>query len=141
VAEDYVHRIGRTGRAGATGHAISLVAADEGKLIKAIERLTKQNIPCEQVAGFEASRETLDNIARGIGAPLRKEPRDPSEERRAPRPQQRQGAGRSGNGGGRSGGASTGSSGKPKPQGGQRPADGAGKPAQARRPRRASHNQ
>ncbi len=73
VAEDYVHRIGRTGRAGAAGHAISLVAADEGKLIKAIERLTKQNIPCEQVAGFEASRETLDNIARGIGAPLRKE--------------------------------------------------------------------
>ena len=95
VAEDYVHRIGRTGRAGAAGHAISLVAADEGKLIKAIERLTKQNIPCEQVAGFfEASRETLDNIARGIGAPLRKEPRDPSEQRRAPRPQgqgQRQG--------------------------------------------------
>ncbi|MNC19391.1 ATP-dependent RNA helicase RhlE [compost metagenome] len=141
VAEDYVHRIGRTGRAGAAGHAISLVAADEGKLIKAIERLTKQNIKCEQVAGFEASRETLDNIARGIGAPLRKEPRDPSEERRAPRPQgQRQGAGRSANGG-NAGGARTGNGGKPKPQGGQRPADGAAKPAQARRPRRASHNQ
>ncbi|WP_290435602.1 DEAD/DEAH box helicase [Aeromonas caviae] len=145
VAEDYVHRIGRTGRAGAAGHAISLVAADEGKLIKAIERLTKQNIPCEQVAGFEASRETLDNIARGIGTPLRKEPRDPSEQRRAPRPQgqgQRQGAGRSGNGaGGNGGGNRTGNGGKPKPQGGQRPEGGAGKPAQARRPRRASHNQ
>ena len=143
VAEDYVHRIGRTGRAGAAGHAISLVAADEGKLIKAIERLTKQNIPCEQVAGFEASRETLDNIARGIGAPLRKEPRDPSEQRRAPRPQgqgQRQGAGRSASNG-NAGGARTGNGGKPKPQGGQRPADGAAKPAQARRPRRASHNQ
>ena len=141
VAEDYVHRIGRTGRAGAAGHAISLVAADEGKLIKAIERLTKQNIPCEQVAGFEASRETLDNIARGIGAPLRKEPRDPSEERRAPRPQgQRQGAGRTSSGA-NAGGARTGNGGKPKPQGGQRPADGAGKPAQARRPRRSTHNQ
>ena len=123
VAEDYVHRIGRTGRAGAAGHAISLVAADEGKLIKAIERLTKQNIPCEQVAGFEASRETLDNIARGIGAPLRKEPRDP--ERAAPcaasaKARASVRAGRSGNGAGGSGG---------------------GKPAQARRPRRASHNQ
>jgi ATP-dependent RNA helicase RhlE len=139
VAEDYVHRIGRTGRAGATGHAISLVAADEGKLIKAIERLTKQNIPCEQVAGFEASRETLDNIARGIGAPLRKEPRDPSEERRAPRPQQRQGAGRSGNGGGRSGGASNG--GQRSGNGARPEGAGAGKPAQARRPRRSSHNQ
>lgn len=144
VAEDYVHRIGRTGRAGAAGHAISLVAADEGKLIKAIERLTKQNIPCEQVPGFEASRETLDNIARGIGAPLRKEPRDPSEQRRAPRPQgqgQRQGAARSGNNGGNAGANRSGNGGKPKPQGGQRPADGAAKPAQARRPRRASHNQ
>ncbi|HHQ4885260.1 TPA: DEAD/DEAH box helicase, partial [Aeromonas veronii] len=144
VAEDYVHRIGRTGRAGAAGHAISLVAADEGKLIKAIERLTKQNIPCEQVAGFEASRETLDNISRGIGAPLRKEPRDPSEQRRAPRPQgqgQRQGATRSGNNGGNAGANRSGNGGKPKPQGGQRPADGAAKPAQARRPRRASHNQ
>ncbi len=143
VAEDYVHRIGRTGRAGAAGHAISLVAADEGKLIKAIERLTKQNIPCEQVVGFEASRETLDNIARGIGAPLRKEPRDPSEQRRAPRPQgqgQRQGAGRSANGG-NGGGNRSSNGGKPKPQGGQRPEGGAGKPAQARRPRRATHNQ
>ncbi|MBP0601598.1 DEAD/DEAH box helicase [Aeromonas sanarellii] len=141
VAEDYVHRIGRTGRAGAAGHAISLVAADEGKLIKAIERLTKQNIPCEQVPGFEASRETLDNIARGIGAPLRKEPRDPSEQRRAPRPQgqgQRQGVGRSGNGA-NAGGGRGGNGGKP--QGGARPEGGAAKPAQARRPRRASHNQ
>lgn len=87
--------------------------------------------------------ETLDNIARGIGAPLRKEPRDPSEQRRAPRPQgqgQRQGAGRSANGG-NGGGNRSGNGGKPKPQGGQRPEGGAAKPAQARRPRRASHNQ
>jgi ATP-dependent RNA helicase RhlE len=42
VAEDYVHRIGRTGRAGATGEAISLVAADEVELLRAIETLTGQ---------------------------------------------------------------------------------------------------
>jgi ATP-dependent RNA helicase RhlE len=44
VAEDYVHRIGRTGRAGATGQAISLVAADELDLLRAIERLTQKLI-------------------------------------------------------------------------------------------------
>jgi ATP-dependent RNA helicase RhlE len=44
VPEDYVHRIGRTGRAGATGHALSLVDHDEMKYLKAIERLTKQSI-------------------------------------------------------------------------------------------------
>ncbi|MBU2022729.1 MAG: DEAD/DEAH box helicase [Gammaproteobacteria bacterium] len=44
VAEDYVHRIGRTGRAGATGKAISLVAADELDQLRAIERLTQKLI-------------------------------------------------------------------------------------------------
>ena len=44
VPEDYVHRIGRTGRAGATGTAISLVASDEMSLLKGIERLTSQSI-------------------------------------------------------------------------------------------------
>jgi ATP-dependent RNA helicase RhlE len=44
VAEDYVHRIGRTGRAGATGQAISLVAADELDQLRAIERLTQKLI-------------------------------------------------------------------------------------------------
>src|SRR5690606_2406677 len=42
VAEDYVHRIGRTGRAGRSGEAVSLVSPDEEKLLKAIERLTRQ---------------------------------------------------------------------------------------------------
>ncbi|WP_338761632.1 DEAD/DEAH box helicase [Massilia sp. METH4] len=54
VAEDYVHRIGRTGRAGATGEAISLVAADEVELLRAIEVLIKQVLPREEVPGFEA---------------------------------------------------------------------------------------
>ncbi|MBJ7537146.1 DEAD/DEAH box helicase [Marinomonas transparens] len=44
VAEDYVHRIGRTGRAGATGQAISLVCADELDLLRAVERLTQKLI-------------------------------------------------------------------------------------------------
>ncbi len=54
VAEDYVHRIGRTGRAGCEGQAISLVCADEYKDLAAIERLIKQVLPREQVSGFEA---------------------------------------------------------------------------------------
>ncbi|MFJ3052201.1 DEAD/DEAH box helicase [Pseudomonas nitroreducens] len=53
VEEDYVHRIGRTGRAGRTGEAISLVAPDEDKLLKAIERLTKQRIPDGDMLGFD----------------------------------------------------------------------------------------
>lgn len=56
VAEDYVHRIGRTGRAGASGHAVSLVCADEVKELKNIERLTKQVLPREQLQGFEPSQ-------------------------------------------------------------------------------------
>ncbi len=52
VAEDYVHRIGRTGRAGASGHAVSLVTAEEFKLLAAIERLTKQLIDRKEVEGF-----------------------------------------------------------------------------------------
>nr|WP_294972717.1 DEAD/DEAH box helicase [uncultured Pseudomonas sp.] len=53
VEEDYVHRIGRTGRAGRSGEAISLVAPDEDKLLKAIERLTKQRIPDGDMQGFD----------------------------------------------------------------------------------------
>ncbi len=53
VAEDYVHRIGRTGRAGATGHAVSLVSADEFKQLSDIERLTKQLITRQSVEGYE----------------------------------------------------------------------------------------
>jgi len=53
VEEDYVHRIGRTGRAGRTGEAISLVAPDEEKLLKSIERMTRQSIPQGDWAGFD----------------------------------------------------------------------------------------
>ena len=54
VAEDYVHRIGRTGRAGATGHAISLVSVDEEKLLKGIERLIKKTLIVEKLPSFKA---------------------------------------------------------------------------------------
>ena len=53
VAEDYVHRIGRTGRAGCEGEAMSLVCVDEAKLLKDIVRLLKSDIPVEVIAGFE----------------------------------------------------------------------------------------
>lgn len=53
VAEDYVHRIGRTGRAGNEGEAISLVCVDELKLLSDIERLIKREIPKVVVPGYE----------------------------------------------------------------------------------------
>lgn len=53
VPEDYVHRIGRTGRAGESGHALSLVSADEGKMLAGIEKLIKKQLPRKEMEGFE----------------------------------------------------------------------------------------
>ena len=53
VPEDYVHRIGRTARAGLDGHAVSLVCVDEQKLLRDIEQLPKRNIDKETVSGFD----------------------------------------------------------------------------------------
>jgi ATP-dependent RNA helicase RhlE len=56
VAEDYVHRIGRTGRAGATGEALSLVGAEDRPLLGAIERLINKKIEVRHVEGYEPGR-------------------------------------------------------------------------------------
>ena len=53
IAEDYVHRIGRTGRAGNEGEAMSLVCVDEHNLLKDIERLIKRDIPRDVIEGYE----------------------------------------------------------------------------------------
>nr|WP_239923620.1 DEAD/DEAH box helicase [Agaribacterium haliotis] len=63
VAEDYVHRIGRTGRAGAEGQAVSLVAADEHKQLLDIERLIGKLIDREYEPGFEPSHELPESTA------------------------------------------------------------------------------
>jgi superfamily II DNA/RNA helicase len=55
-AEDYVHRIGRTGRAGRNGIAVSLVNHAEGVHVKRIERFTKQAIPVDVIEGFEPKK-------------------------------------------------------------------------------------
>jgi len=56
VPADYIHRIGRTGRAGVTGAAVSLVCIDEAPLLREIERLLKAPIPSETVPGYEPNR-------------------------------------------------------------------------------------
>ena len=52
TAEEYVHRIGRTGRAGATGHAVSFVSGDDWNLVREIEVAIERKIPRELVSGF-----------------------------------------------------------------------------------------
>ncbi len=64
--EDYVHRIGRTGRAGAKGNAISFVCEDESELLADIEKLLKTKLLVENIAGFEQvnqSKTTSSNTA------------------------------------------------------------------------------
>ncbi|MCS2163404.1 ATP-dependent RNA helicase RhlE [Scandinavium sp. H11S7] len=71
VPEDYVHRIGRTGRAAATGEALSLVCVDEHKLLRDIERLLKKEIPRIAVEGYEVDpsiqAEPIQNGRQGRG--------------------------------------------------------------------------
>ena len=57
VPEDYVHRIGRTGRAGSSGKAYSLVCADEIKQLRDIEQVIQKHIPREYIDGFEPDHE------------------------------------------------------------------------------------
>jgi ATP-dependent RNA helicase RhlE len=68
VPEDYVHRIGRTGRAGALGQAISLVSADENGLLRDIERVLKRTVPVLPTPAFEAAPDSHPAIERPSGA-------------------------------------------------------------------------
>lgn len=67
VPEDYVHRIGRTGRAGSTGRAISFVCAEENKMLKDIERLLKRQITRAEMPGFKST----EDFSRAVPAPQR----------------------------------------------------------------------
>jgi ATP-dependent RNA helicase RhlE len=70
VPEDYVHRIGRTARAGSEGQAISLVSADQTKQLKQIEKVLKTRLQLDVVPGFE-QRERAQDEKEGIEAPRR----------------------------------------------------------------------
>ena len=108
VAEDYVHRIGRTGRAGVDGQAISLVCIDEQPLLQAIQQLLRRAIPMETIAGFEPDRSQRPQPIR-----LRSTPAERAETA----------ANRAAHGGGRQGARPSGG----RPSGGQR--HGGGRPA------------
>ncbi|MBA2569680.1 MAG: DEAD/DEAH box helicase [Chloroflexi bacterium] len=89
VAEDYVHRIGRTGRAGSDGDAISLVCVDERPLLAAIERLLGHPVATEVIDGFEPDPRVRPEPIR------RRSDQRPMQHANAGRPNQ---AGRTGNG-------------------------------------------
>ena len=78
VPEDYVHRIGRTGRAGSSGEAVSLVSGEEQPLLRDIQRLLRREIPASVITGFELG-----------SAPLAGEITVHPETPRGPRPGQR----------------------------------------------------
>lgn len=94
VSEDYVHRIGRTGRAGSEGQAVSLVNAEEMKLLKGIEKLINRKIPVVTVDGLTGHNETVEEIV---------ETRNANQAARKPRQGNRGGSGGNHQGRGRSG--------------------------------------
>ncbi|MGB0723368.1 MAG: DEAD/DEAH box helicase [Gammaproteobacteria bacterium] len=125
VSEDYVHRIGRTGRAGEEGMAHSLVSGDEAKLLKDIERLLKRKLDQKIIPGFEPSGDDGPEPAddRPRGRPGHK------PGRRGQGKNQGQGQGQGRNDGGNPGRGQN-------PGQGQSRADGESRPPRKRRPRR-----
>ncbi len=105
VPEDYVHRIGRTGRAGSEGEASSLVCVDELKLLTDIERLIKREIPEELVPGFAVDPsikpEPIQNGRNRGPAPGRGQPRSRSGAPQAPKAPGKPRSGQGGMGGGK----------------------------------------
>ncbi len=95
VPEDYIHRIGRTGRAGSNGEAVSLVSADEAPLLQDIERLIKKKIDRTLIDGFEPDHDVpdapLNTKTIKPKKPKKKKPNNEQGQRRGPR----QGQGRS----------------------------------------------
>ncbi len=82
VPEDYVHRIGRTGRAGNEGEAVSLVCVDEHKLLRDIERLLKREIPKVVLEGYEPDPSIrAEPVQEGRNGKGRSQPRKQEEGR------------------------------------------------------------
>jgi ATP-dependent RNA helicase RhlE len=90
VPQDYVHRIGRTGRAGCEGEAISLVSADEVALLSAIENLIRQTLVREQEPGFIPTQ----SVAPTSLKPVKNKPKKPKK----PKMTTTEGSGRPGDG-------------------------------------------
>ena len=85
VPEDYVHRIGRTGRAGSTGEAISLVSHEEKPLLAAIEKLLGRRIEQQVIPGFESASTAAPEVRAPQSRPAPRAGRD-ARRRRNPNP-------------------------------------------------------